>query len=274
MNEHFKQIIRPFVRASASLAERITGFRTDPDSYLPSRIKMITGKYEESTLDALLSSLPSDGIFVDIGANVGYLSRAVLKKGKPSKVFAVEANPKLIPFLQNNLRIFSNVEIFPVALSDSEGEIVLYAGKDSNVSSVHEGYTEGHHNYSPKWISEISAITVKKTTADHLFIHLPKIDLMKIDIEGHELNALLGMARLFDLNRICSILFEYSPYAQKCAGRNPEELIQFFLQRNFQCVCVEGDFRGALITECNVEKITLNLGEKGYTSVLAQLQNA
>lgn len=272
MKESLKKILRPIISTIAALSERIKGFHTDSDSYLPNRVEMILGIYEQSTVDALLSNLPPDGVFVDIGANVGYLSRAMLRDSSPSRVYAIEANPKLIPFLHQNLRRFSNVEIFPVALSDSEGKTTFYVGKDSNVSSITEGYTARHHNHSVKWTSEIRAIEVDKTTGDLLFGHLPKIDLVKIDIEGHELNALQGMEQLFSSQKIRCILFEYNPFAQRCAKRDPESLIHFFLQRNFQCFALEGDFQRMPITDRNIKTLTEQLGDKGYISVLAKIK--
>jgi FkbM family methyltransferase len=85
-----------------------------------------------------------------------------------------------------------NVEVVPLAVSDSEGLASFRIS--SNVST---GGTLAEKHYD--WVQFGSQIPVQKTSLDrYLGVEMGKVDLVKIDVENHELKVLEGMTRLIE----------------------------------------------------------------------------
>ena len=267
MNLILKNLLRPALRVGCKCLEFATGFKTDPNGYLPSRVQMLAGFYEADVCKLLASRMPQEGIFVDIGANVGYVSLYILSHCITSKVICVEPNKQLIPVLRQNLARFSQVEIIHSALSDINGESFIYVGMDSAVGSLAEGYARAHHQ-ADRSIQPMSVITI---TGDDLLSSIPSIDLLKIDIEGHELSALSGMQSLFDKGRIKCVLFELNLLAQRYSSRDPVDLIRFFINNGFEVFEAEGPAKGSSVDADNILRVIERLGPRGYTSLLAEL---
>jgi FkbM family methyltransferase len=271
MYSKLKPYLRPLARIIISVLERITGFYTDKDGYIPNRLKMLLGMYEIQVCMELQERLPDGGVFVDVGANIGYVSKYLLSHGTPERVIAIEANPFLLPLLKVNLSGFDNVVIKSVALSDFNGTSVMYLGKDSAVGSFSKGYAQEHHMHDPKWTDSLVPVVVNTVVGDDIFAGYESIHLLKIDIEGHELNALHGMEHSFRSRKIKNVLFEFSPLAQGCAGYPPEAILNFFLNRGFKLFYVEGSDAGKEYAINQYEDVLSSLGARGYTSFLAVL---
>jgi len=119
-------------------------------------------------------------IVFDIGAYVGdtalWFSKAV---GPQGKVYAFEPEPHNFAKLKANLERNNVTNVVPLqlALSENEGEMqVASGGISSTITQAGTG------------------ISVKVTTIDN-FVEantLPRVDFMKMDVEGHELKVLTG----------------------------------------------------------------------------------
>lgn len=128
-------------------------------------------------------SSPGD-IVVDAGASVGFFSlRHAPRVGPGGRVLAFEANPSVFPLLQRNIRKngLSQVQAFPFALSDRSGTL-RFASADRTTSSGHVAQ------------SGEPSIAVAAMTLDELVLKesLPRIDLLKMDVEGHEPEVIRG----------------------------------------------------------------------------------
>jgi hypothetical protein len=96
--------------------------------------------YSEATLVRRL--LPEDGVFLDIGANQGELTLIAARKAPRGRVYAFEPVPIWFELLSENVRLnsFTNVELVNLALSDREGEQVMYSASGAPGD---EGFHEG-----------------------------------------------------------------------------------------------------------------------------------
>lgn len=132
-----------------------------------------------------LKEIVSEGNYcVDIGANLGYFSVSLAKiVGKKGHVFAVEPIPLYKEVLQKNLRKFrlKNVTIHNVALGDQEKTVEMGVPVLNGI--MRHGLTQvtevGNFEYS-------KTFTVPMKKPDELFSDLPKIDFLKVDVEGYE----------------------------------------------------------------------------------------
>src|ERR1035441_3927894 len=152
---------------------------------------MASGTWEIEETRAFLECLESRSVCVDVGANVGFYSCLAATRGK--QVVAFEPLPRNLAFLHRNLaqNNFTNVEVYPLALSDEPGVMPLYGHADT--ASLIAG-----------WASAIDTehVPVTVTTLDMIiadrFQGVPII--IKLDVEGLELQVLNGAARTLRLN--------------------------------------------------------------------------
>jgi FkbM family methyltransferase len=140
-------------------------------------------EYEPETCRYMTSQ--SGDVFVDVGANVGGYTVRLGKKFR--RVLAVEPNPKASETLRRNIELngLSNVVVIDAAVSDKVGDATMYvpsSGKTTR-SSIIEKFKEGR------------SFTVQTTTLDALLDGYERIDLLKVDAEGAEIDVLRGADR-------------------------------------------------------------------------------
>lgn len=263
-----KSFARILVRFCIPFIEKFVGFYTDPTGYMPNRLKMLFGCYESEVTGLIKRLLPSDGVFIDIGANVGYISHFVVNECSfNGKIYAVEPNPKIYSILQKNIAVSDRISLYNLALANETGYATFYCGNNSALCSLVKGYNESHHSSNPKWDS-VKEISVEVHKGDQLFADLANIDILKIDVEGYEMQAFLGMEKMINEKKIKKILMEFCPFSQRCAGRNPGDLISFFIDRDYKLYGTEDSWIDLEITNVNKSHLICSLGERGYTTLL------
>src|SRR6185503_13852355 len=83
------------------VAEQIKGFRTARGDYLPHRLRILFGNYEAEEIEIMRKFLRPGQIIVDVGANVGYLTRLFARAtGTTGRVCAFEPNPLIFDILK------------------------------------------------------------------------------------------------------------------------------------------------------------------------------
>ena len=144
--------------------------------------------------------LPVGGCAIDLGANFGtythFLARTV---GPAGQVHAVEPIPETFKALRSNVRRqkMSAVSVYNVAVSDSNGDATMSIPR----------YEQGGENlYEAKVAATeydlgVRSVQVKTERLDELFGRLGRIDFIKCDVEGHELNVLRGATDILRVHR-------------------------------------------------------------------------
>jgi FkbM family methyltransferase len=163
---------------------------------------------------------------VDVGAHVGYNGLyAATRVGNGGRVYAVEPAPDNVDVLRQNIiaNHVSNIAVLPCAAGERHGTRALYLrGPASAVNSFFP---------SSIYAQVTGALSVTVAPLDDLLVHA-KITLVKIDVEGAELDALTGMSRIISTPGI-RLIVEWHPALQQAAGYAPEALPEFLIARGF-----------------------------------------
>lgn len=169
------------------------------------------GRYEEDNRAVLLSFLKDDSVFVDVGANLGYFSLQVAQRLHPAhgRVHAFEPQERMAELMQRTLHLNGLrdlVRVHRLALSDVAGETEL------EVPVTHAGGAQIVTELTQRWAKPEAMVferqTVKLAVFDELMPADFRCDLVKIDVEGHELPVLLGMRRTLERSPDVTVLFE------------------------------------------------------------------
>jgi FkbM family methyltransferase len=175
-----------------------------------------TGTWEPEIIDLIKKYLPLGGTFVDIGANIGFHSLfAASVTGARGRVLSFEPLPRLQQQLERSLKEngFTQVMIEPVALGKASGVATLSLVEE-NIGASSLQNVAGDRAVG-------GAVEVPVRTLDSYQDKLDRLDLIKIDIEGSEFEALKGGEAILRMYQPVIIL-EFSPhvYEKDYAGKS------------------------------------------------------
>jgi FkbM family methyltransferase len=185
-----------------------TQMRINPSDNSLERSVYVRGIYEVPLTSFLLSVLPRVKVFWDVGAHVGYhtlLGSHVIGPG--GRVVAFEPHPRVFSLIEENVRSFGfgNVTLMNMGLSNEDSEKEIF-DEGENVTRA-PTFVEG--------IYERSGHRCRLVSGDRLLApsringtRLDKPDLIKMDIEGYESNALMGITELLSSESPPILLFE------------------------------------------------------------------
>ena len=128
----------------------------------------------------------------DVGANVGFISAFLAARSDVERVLAFEPNPRLLPVLQKNAARYPKIETWGVAVGSAPGSGVLFANDDdSGLSSASLSAVD-----TSDAVDGESGLLVPMESIDSVSASIGcPVDFIKIDVEGHEPDVLLGASR-------------------------------------------------------------------------------
>jgi FkbM family methyltransferase len=172
--------------------------------------------YDHKEREYIATYLPRDGIFLDIGANVGIYSLWAAKfLGSSGRVVCFEPNPPVFDRLVFNVRIneqsrgadWPSFNVLNLGVSDRSGEFELYLNPSNLGQSSLVVRTE-----SAKSVKIFCVSLLEKLQE----LNVPRVDILKIDVEGAEEDALLPFLESCSVGlRPKSILIENSDHLWK-----------------------------------------------------------
>lgn len=175
--------------------------------------------YEPDVRSLLVRILKPGMTFVDCGANVGYFSLlAGALVGAKGSVIAIEANPETFRMLQQNLELNSLGKAVHCAVSSQPGVVELFVPTSGDVySSTRLGglvHPEGVKVFQApaRTLDEILATEAAN-----------RVDVLKVDVEGGELDVLQSAPRLLAIDRPI-IIMEYGTNNWPKYGATPDAL--------------------------------------------------
>lgn len=170
-------------------------------------------EYEEHVRKALRENVHEGDTFVDIGTNVGVMALlAGTIVGPTGRVIAIEPEPANLQMLYRGIILnkLTNVEVWPFAASNTR-----------NIFSL-GGLSNGHIDPSTNALASLGSGQEKlaqSVVLDELFGDLPRLDCVKIDIEGHEPAATEGFWKNLMKHRP-ALIVEWNPRTLKRAGED------------------------------------------------------
>jgi FkbM family methyltransferase len=203
------------------------GFRLLAGIHLAYR-QMQSGSFEQEEVALVRAGLETADIFVDVGANIGFYTCIALQSGK--RVLAIEPQSENLKVLYTNLNMngWTDVEVYPLGLSDEPGIVTLYGASGPSASLLRNWaeYSDRFRQVIP--VSTLDILLGERFRESRLFI--------KIDVEGAEyqvlqgaLNTLRRTPRPTWMIEIC--LEEYHP-----AGLNPHyaAIFELFWRHDYE----------------------------------------
>lgn len=194
---------------------------------------------------------PGD-VFIDIGANVGYYSLLAKKQVGPSgRVLAFEPNPQTVKRLRRNTAINPGleIEIFDVALSDRTEDVTLYSPPGSHSGETSLRKQDG-------WTAAVTTTASARRLDDIIPSDLPRVDCLKIDVEGAECLVLRGAERTIQAF-MPSILLEMNERASSKFGHHRLDALKMLLD-------IHPGYRVQIITSHSTREVSLHELEMEY----------
>ncbi len=196
---------------------------------------LFKGEYEENVISVLGQHLQPDTHFLDIGANIGYYSLFVARHAPQGRVLCFEPDLQNFRRLQASIAYngFSDrVQAHNLAVSDEASTLVVSdlgnaANSGARFTGKSQAQLQAHIHGANPYFREVQAVRLDDFLADQ------RIDLIKIDIEGHEPYAFRGMEQILQRQRP-TILAEFAPSNLRSLGNaDPQRFLQEILDLGY-----------------------------------------
>lgn len=193
----------------------------------------ILGNYEDDkVIKQILHWCKPNTVFYDLGANIGYYSILAAQKITTGKIYSVEPLPENSNVLKKHLQINANklqskvIEIHEFVIADVSKEVEF---------SNHAVYNDGNTYVSKSFVfnEAVQKIKVQAYSIDDLIAkgHLLP-DIIKIDVEGAELDVLKGAIKTLESSKPNIFLATHSCHVPNIN----EHCIAFLQQLNYVCI--------------------------------------
>ena len=151
-------------------------------------------KYRNPELKLIANIVNKDQISIDIGANLGLFTHFMSKSSK--HVFAFEPNPYPLKNLKHLVE--KNVTVLPIALGNTNGPTEIRIPHHEN------GWSSNGASLAPKTEEPGKLINIQCRKLDNL--NIENVGLIKIDVEGFEIEVLKGARETLLKNKPAMII--------------------------------------------------------------------
>lgn len=138
----------------------------------------------------MLEKIVTKGMRIfDIGANIGYYAMMEAKLvGPDGEIIAIEPSPRNIKLLKKNIALnhLKQIKVIPGAVSDKAGNRQFHLSEQTNLNTFH---AEG--SAMPHLTGE--TVEVATRTVPELIKEFGNVDLIRMDVEGHEVEVINGI---------------------------------------------------------------------------------
>ncbi len=179
-----------------------------------------SGFAELESVSALPKLVKAGNVFFDLGAHVGQFTLlASGLVGPNGAVHSFEPDPLTFEWLSENVKRnnLTNVSVNRLAISDRSGDRELFLGRANNI---------GTGSFAPPSSALGTVVKVPTISIDEYcaVMGMARIDFMKIDVEGAEIEVLKGCSRFLCDDSRPTIHIEFNLGRQELFGRSLREL--------------------------------------------------
>lgn len=251
--------------------------------------------HEKTTTEIFKKVIKKGDIVLDIGANIGYFTLLSANlAGEKGRVYSFEPEPTNFKYLTKNIKLnaYNHVTANQKAVSDKDGEKVkLYICS----------YESGHHTINqPKGIKDYGGGAHSEINPDFIEVETVSIDkfcdenikspvnVIKLDVEGAEFLALLGMNQTIKESKNLKMFIEFFPLLIRDMGHSPEEFARKILEDyGFSVFIISDDYNAMkgknlkinnvdeLMSVCKGKEDHVNLflekGDKIFTKIIKDI---
>jgi FkbM family methyltransferase len=215
---------------------------------------------EWDELRYLQNKLRPDDVFIDVGANIGLWTLvAATSVGPSGRVFSFEPNPTTFERLLENIKLngtLSRVEAFSNAVSADARVVPFVCDRQHNLSAISSSGCDGPYT------KKVPTLALDCLLANELVAS--RLAGIKLDTEGHELEALQGASGLIEERRPWLIVeFNTTLLASDALGDWP--VYQFLAAKSYRSFLY--DKRG------NETEISASFSLDGYRNILFMRKN-
>lgn len=215
------------------ILHRLLGFKNYLFVFSLFKIYTLKRDKQEKDFFQFLSLIPENSIVLDIGANIGIMTVHLARSLKGSIVYSFEPMPNNIEAFKRIIRYFKlkNVELFEVALGNSEGEVEMVMPVVDSVKM--QGLSHVIHSSIPENNDGIRCKVPLKMldTLDKLKNTAQPVRAIKIDVENFEYFVLEGARALLTKNKPLV-------YAELWDNDNRKQCFELFRQLHYNTFIV------------------------------------
>lgn len=215
-------VVKSYILISIKNSIRSVAFRLY--SYYERHFKHKISVYDLQAI-SLIRRLPKDAVCVDIGVNEGQLFNSMFRHCRDGQLYGFEPIPDLYNYLSRKYAS-NRVHLNKMVLSDVEEEVrFFYFPQRTGVSGL------ARRSQLFKQL-EAQELVYHAALLDQVMAGVPRIDLIKIDVEGAELKVFRGARETI---RRCQpvIIFECGYGGLEYFKGTPEEVFDFFNDLNY-----------------------------------------
>jgi len=198
--------------------------------------------HERATTELFKKTVQEGNTVIDLGANLGYFSLLAANiMGASGKIYSFEPESNNYKYLLKNIELNNyNITATQKAVADKNGKAKFYICP----------YDSGHHTlnqyegissyrsvplYSKEEFIEIDTIKLDDFLSE-------RVDVIKMDVEGSEMLALMGMDKIIKRSENLKMFIEFFPLLIKKMGNSPKEFIDRLLDYHFSIFIVPNDY--------------------------------
>ncbi len=233
----------------------------DPDDYV--HCMMFYNRYSREILNAFEQFLKPGDTAIDVGAHVGFftmfLAGLVTSSGH---VYGFEPDPRAMSFLRKSVSASQMdwIDVSSFALASGRGCIPFYLAKGLGSSSAIKSLQQ----------LEATQTSISTVSLDELVDEgrvLGTVRLVKIDIEGFELEAIRGMTKVLKNHRPV-VLLEVNKEMLQARGETPSTLFELVTSLNYRIEALLKPRRGKYKASALTKPLEYDPQQDGYYDVL------
>nr|CAD62205.1 Ata11 protein [Saccharothrix mutabilis subsp. capreolus] len=205
------------------------------DRETASRLTPTWGWWEPGTVELMRRMVTPGSLVFDVGAHVGYYTTLLADLvGPTGRVHAFEPHPGNFQAMRGNTEALPNVTITNTAVADGAGARPLHFS----------GNTGRHSLFRTEFTGEAGrAVEVPTTTLSEYWERLgrPRVDLIKVDVEGAEPLVIAGARELLAANPDVLVITEYYPRNLRWGGSDEHHYLELLRRSGLTCQTIDDD---------------------------------